>query len=201
MQEIKHIIAKTIDSVKSKLNPKKLEGCFELFGYDFMCDSDLTVWLIECNTNPCLDESSAILRRILPRLLDDMFKLTIDKIFPSPNELLLDELQQLKKNHCQRKPPLPAYLINRNPETRKFNKPAGAPFEQQAGLEEYRPTEVDREIKRIEALIEKEKLSKFELDPYLNSENLWQPIMTIDQAKPRQKLNMKVNHRVIRAES
>lgn len=28
--------------------------CFELFGFDFMVDSDLRVWLIEVNTNPYL---------------------------------------------------------------------------------------------------------------------------------------------------
>lgn len=84
MEDIKFIISKTIDSVKRKLDPNKRNGCFELFGYDFMVDNDLSVWLIEVNTNPCLDESSSILRGILPRMIDDCLKLTIDKDFPSP---------------------------------------------------------------------------------------------------------------------
>lgn len=58
---MKHIIVKTVDSVKKKLNPDNKKYCFELFGYDFMIDQDFTVWLIEVNTNPCLDESSKIL--------------------------------------------------------------------------------------------------------------------------------------------
>jgi len=33
-----------------------------------------------------LDESSGLLRILLPRMLDDAFKLTIDKVFPNPKE-------------------------------------------------------------------------------------------------------------------
>ena len=33
------------------------------------------------NTNPCLEESSPILKCLLPRMLDDAFKLTIDNLF------------------------------------------------------------------------------------------------------------------------
>lgn len=58
---MKHIVVKTIDSVKKKLNPDNKKYCFELLGFDFMIDQDFTVWLIEVNTNPCLDESSKIL--------------------------------------------------------------------------------------------------------------------------------------------
>jgi len=59
-----------------------------------MIDSDLKVWLIEVNTNPCLEESSPILEELLPRMLgkimffrflfyiDDALKLTLDVLFP-----------------------------------------------------------------------------------------------------------------------
>ena len=43
-----------------------------------MIDSDLKCFLIEVNTNPCLDEDSKLLKILMPRMLDDMFKLTID---------------------------------------------------------------------------------------------------------------------------
>lgn len=43
--------------------------CFEIFGYDFMIDSEFKVWLIEVNTNPCLDESSPLLKKLLPRMI------------------------------------------------------------------------------------------------------------------------------------
>lgn len=64
-----------------KLNQKGRKHCFELFGLDFMLDQDLNCLLIECNTNPCLEESSRLLQVILPRMIDDLFKLTIDQVF------------------------------------------------------------------------------------------------------------------------
>ena len=79
---MKYLIVKTFESVRTKLNPELRKGCFELLGFDFMIDSDFTVWLIECNTNPCLEESSQLLKILLPRMLDDAFKLTLDKQFP-----------------------------------------------------------------------------------------------------------------------
>ncbi len=53
-----------------------------MFGYDFIIDEDFNVWLIEVNTNPCIEESSAMLKSYMPRMLDDMFKITLDNIFP-----------------------------------------------------------------------------------------------------------------------
>lgn len=70
-----------MQAVAKKLNPYRRKHCFELFGLDFMLDSDLNCWLIEANTNPCLEESSRLLELILPRMVDDMFKLTIDQVF------------------------------------------------------------------------------------------------------------------------
>lgn len=51
--------------------------CFEIFGYDFMIDSDFNVWLIEINTNPCLDESSPLLQQLLPRMIGNIRYLRI----------------------------------------------------------------------------------------------------------------------------
>jgi len=47
-----------------------------------MIDFRLKPWLIEVNTNPCLEESSALLRQLVPRMVDDALKLTLDVVFP-----------------------------------------------------------------------------------------------------------------------
>ena len=68
----------TLTSVRQKMNKNNRRFCFEIFGYDFMIDEGLNPWLIEVNTNPCLEESNQLLRYLVPRMLDDAFKLTVD---------------------------------------------------------------------------------------------------------------------------
>jgi hypothetical protein len=69
-------------AVRKKLDPHKRKYSFELFGYDFILDEDFNVWLIEVNTNPCIEESSNLLKMLVPRMLEDMLRLTVDRTFP-----------------------------------------------------------------------------------------------------------------------
>lgn len=69
LPKIKGLIALTFESVKNKLNINNRRHCFELFGYDFIIDSEFNVWLIEVNTNPCIEESSPLLQMLIPRML------------------------------------------------------------------------------------------------------------------------------------
>lgn len=39
------------------------------------------VRLIEVNTNPCIEEPNTLLRQYVPRMLDDMLKITLDPLF------------------------------------------------------------------------------------------------------------------------
>ena len=54
-----------------------------------MIDHSGSPWLIEVNTNPCLEESSKLLKILLPRMVNDAFKLTLDVVFPplKPDQL------------------------------------------------------------------------------------------------------------------
>ena len=47
-------------------------------------DEDFNLWLIEVNTNPCLEESSLMLKYYLRRMVEDMIKIEIDSKFPRP---------------------------------------------------------------------------------------------------------------------
>lgn len=76
------IIAKTFNAVRRQIDPHGYKYQFELFGYDFIFDEDFNIYLIEVNTNPCIEESSNLLKTLLPRMLEDMFKLTVDVVFP-----------------------------------------------------------------------------------------------------------------------
>lgn len=55
---MKALIIKSIFSVRKTIDPQKRKYTFEMFGYDFITDEDFNTWLIEVNTNPCLEESS-----------------------------------------------------------------------------------------------------------------------------------------------
>lgn len=68
-------------SVNKKINQNHRKYCFELFGLDFIIDEDLKVWLIEINQNPCIECASPLLGKLIPRMLNDAFKITIDQIF------------------------------------------------------------------------------------------------------------------------
>ena len=68
--------------MKKKINSNRRKNSFEIFGFDYIIDGDFNVWLIEANTNPCIEESSGVLKILLPRMLNDAFKLTLDILFP-----------------------------------------------------------------------------------------------------------------------
>ena len=79
--KIKDIIICSMKSVEKKINKFHRNFCFELFGYDFIFDKDVNPFLLEINTNPGLEESSPLINMLVPRMIDDLFRLTIDKIY------------------------------------------------------------------------------------------------------------------------
>ena len=53
--EMKNIIIKSLLATRPRLNSENRHYTFEIFGYDFIIDSDCNLWLIEVNTNPSLE--------------------------------------------------------------------------------------------------------------------------------------------------
>ncbi len=67
--QMKNLVTMSMLAVRRKLNPENRAYCMEIFGYDFIIDEEFKVWLIEINTNPCLEESSKLLQMLPPRMI------------------------------------------------------------------------------------------------------------------------------------
>ena len=80
--QIREIVKMTIEASYMKLDRKNHQYTFEVLGYDFMVDTTLKAWLIEVNTNPCLETSSPLLSRLIPAMLDNAFRIAIDPYYP-----------------------------------------------------------------------------------------------------------------------
>ena len=79
--KIVRIVRITGGAAKGRMNFLSKKYCFEIFGYDFILDENYQPYLLEINTNPGLEISSPIIDELLPRMVDDALKLTIDKEF------------------------------------------------------------------------------------------------------------------------
>ena len=81
IEEMKFLIKISFKSVSKKIIKTSDVLCFELFGYDFILDNEFKPWILEINNNPGLGISSPVIEKIIPRMMDDAFRLTIDKVF------------------------------------------------------------------------------------------------------------------------
>ena len=71
----------TLKATLKLLNPMNRKYSYQMLGFDFMIDEVGHPWLIEVNTNPCLDTTSKLLEGLIPRAINDAFKLTLDPLF------------------------------------------------------------------------------------------------------------------------
>ena len=85
LPSMKEIGKNAVKSVHKKIAPGNQWHNFQIFGLDFMIDKNFKPWLIEINTNPCLDCSCPLLNRIIPYMVEQSLKLTIDVAYPPPN--------------------------------------------------------------------------------------------------------------------
>jgi hypothetical protein len=78
-------------AIQGKMNFLNVKNCFEIFGYDFILDENYKPYLLEINTNPGLEISSPLINQLLPRMIDDAFKLTIDDDFSMSSDFIKQE--------------------------------------------------------------------------------------------------------------
>ena len=81
--KMKEEIQLSMNAIGRKLMgvPKVLS--FQIFGYDFIVDQKYNPWILEINDNPGLEISSELISHLIPRMIDDAIRLTVDKVFPT----------------------------------------------------------------------------------------------------------------------
>jgi len=55
IEKIHDHIKLSLKATIKNLNPLNRKFCFQIYGYDFMVDRSGYPWLIEVNTNPCIE--------------------------------------------------------------------------------------------------------------------------------------------------
>ncbi|OMJ74802.1 hypothetical protein SteCoe_26218 [Stentor coeruleus] len=84
LPQIRKVVKDTIQAVFMKIDTNKRAHSLEVFGYDFLLDNCLKPWLLEVNTNPCLELSSPHLCRIIPAMIENSLRIGLDPLFPEP---------------------------------------------------------------------------------------------------------------------
>ena len=72
--QFKKLVQDTIKAVSRKMDPNRRQFSWEIFGYDFMIDDEMNPWLIEVNTNPCLELTSPYIARLIPGMIENAIK-------------------------------------------------------------------------------------------------------------------------------
>lgn len=82
---MKQIARQCIRATYFKMDPKCRHHNLEIFGLDFIVDRTFRPWLLEVNTNPCLELSSQLLGRLIPSMVENALRIGLDPLFP-PNQ-------------------------------------------------------------------------------------------------------------------
>ena len=100
IEQMKLLVKISFKSVGNKLLRVTPVLCFEIFGYDFILDNDFRPWILEINNNPGLGISSPVIEKLVPRMIDDALRLTIDKVFETKYSMeCIDENGKYKSKY------------------------------------------------------------------------------------------------------
>ena len=97
LETMKLIAYHLISSVSDKI--KRKQFTFELFGLDYMLDSQMKPFLIEANSNPCLDNKGKILSNLIHDLVDNVLMTAVDPVFPPPQSAIRRGSEYLNKDY------------------------------------------------------------------------------------------------------
>ena len=74
MPKMREMATDVIHASACNIDPERRVNNFEIFGLDFMIDANYNVWLIEVNTNPCLETCCPVLNKIVPKFIENTFR-------------------------------------------------------------------------------------------------------------------------------
>ena len=196
MKKIKEIIEITMRAGKDKINKNNRNYQFEIFGYDFMLDNDFNVFLIEINTNPGLEESSPWIKIIIPRMLDDALRLTLDQIFDPKYDFNLnykniDDNNNIKNVNDNLK-------NNINPNSIDNNINNNNSFINVINKDEKKKNEEKENKSNNENNKNLKYISPFPVPGYNLDENLWDYICDLNEKDP---LDDRLNNNDVNMES
>ena len=166
--QIKEIIKLTMRSAKYKINKSRRNYQFEIFGYDFMMDSEFNLFLIEINTNPGLEESSpwdfdlvtknVKENRVYENILIRYNKIVKEKVALNKEYSIEENNDENNENNIDENK-----IINNSDEKKKNNNK------------------------------NKKYISPFPVPGYTLEENIWDFVCDLDNPDPLDELNPKEN--------
>ena len=200
-KQIKEIVSITMKSGKEQINKNGRNFQFEIFGYDFMLDENFNLFLIEINSNPGIEESSPWIKVIIPRMLDDALRLTLDQIFNPGydfSKIYKDENEETNMkmvlNNLKNKidPNAPNSLIdkiNKKDETNKISQSCLTENNNSTNLNETeKEEEKEKEKEDNDKKENNNKNSKyktpFPVPGYEEDENLWEFVCDLNNKDP-----------------
>ena len=192
-EQIKEIVTITTRSVKDQININERNYQFEIFGYDFMLDSNFNLFLIEINDNPGLEESSPWIKIIVPRMLDDALRLTLDQLF-NPcydfNKIYQDEEQTnnmkmvLNNIKNQIDPNAPEEIKEASTEKSEIKSSEVCQTEPNSSTKNDEVEKPKEEEEKIDKNKSGKYVTPFPVPGYRDDENLWEFVCDLNSKDP-----------------
>ena len=186
INQIKEIVSITMKCAKDQINKNNRRFQFEIFGYDFMLDANFNLFLIEINTNPGIEESSPWIKIIVPRMLDDALRLTLDQIFYP--EYDFSKIYKSEENENNMKMVLNNLKNKRDPNapnssTEDVSKSEEGTYASQNLGDDDKENKKD-ENKNDNKKKDKSYQSPFPVPGYEDDENLWEFVCDLNDYDP-----------------